>query len=274
MANDGMKHGLHKADDNIAGAAARLREAASKGAVLPVRDLIGETDLDAAYAVQDINTEAALAQGRRIVGRKIGLTSLVVQKQLGVDQPDFGILFADMAAPENLPIAPGRTMQPKIEAEIALILGADLDLADPTIADIINATRYVVPALEIVGSRIADWDIRITDTIADNASSGLFVLGGPVRALGGLDLGAGAAMTMRRGDEIVSEGSGAACLGHPLNAAVWLAGEMARRGRPLKAGEIVLTGALGPMVPVAPGDVFTATIDGLGQVTARFAEAA
>ena len=258
--------------DPIATAARRLWEAEASTPCTPVRDLIGTEDLDAAYAVQELSTARALKQGRRIVGRKIGLTSPAVQKQLGVDRPDFGMLFADMAAGEGLPIAADRTMQPKIEAEIALILGADLPQVDPTVADIVMATAYAVPALEVVGSRIADWDIRITDTIADNASSGLFVLGGPARPLAGLDLGAGAKMKLRRGDEVVSEGSGAACLGHPLNAAVWLAGEMARRGRPLKAGEVVLTGALGPMVPVAPGDTFTAEIEGLGQVTAKFAE--
>ena len=259
-------------DDDVAKAAQRLWDAEASDPCAPVRDIIGTDDLDAAYAVQELSTDRALKQGRRIVGRKIGLTSPAVQKQLGVDQPDFGILYADMAVGEGVPIEPSRTMQPKVEAEIALILGADITHEDPTVADIVLATAYAVPALEIVGSRIADWDIRITDTIADNASSGLFVLGGPARPLAGLDLGAGAIMTLKRGDETVSEGSGAACLGHPLNAAVWLAGEMARRGRPLRAGEIVLTGALGPMVPVAPGDVFTADIAGLGQVSAHFAQ--
>ena len=258
--------------DPIAKAAQRLWEAESSGPCAPVRDLIGTDDLDAAYAVQESSTVRALERGRRVVGRKIGLTSPAVQAQLGVDRPDFGMLFADMAAAAGRPIEMARTMQPKIEAEIALVLGADLPHADPTVADLLMATAYALPALEIVGSRIAGWDIRITDTIADNASSGLFVLGGPARSLDGLDLGAGARMTMRRGEEVVSEGSGEACLGHPLNAAVWLAGEMARRGRPLMAGEIVLTGALGPMVPVAPGDDFIAEIAGLGRVTARFAD--
>lgn len=248
-----------------------LRDAYAAGPIAPLRDRIGAGGIDAAYAVQDANTEHWLAEGRRLVGRKIGLTSRVVQQQLGVDQPDFGMLFADMWVGEGDAIAVGRVSQPKIEAEIALILGADIAEDSPTIADVIRATAYVAPALEIVGSRIADWDIRIVDTIADNASSGLFVLGGPMRLLDGLDLRS-AAMVMKCGDEIVSQGSGAACLGHPLNAAVWLAGEVARRGRPLRAGDIVLTGALGPMVPVRPGDVFEAEIDGLGRVQATFAK--
>ena len=250
--------------------AAALRGAYAGTPIAPLRDHLPANDIDAAYAVQEANTAYWEAEGRRVVGRKIGLTSPAVQKQLGVDRPDFGILFADMAVGEGEPIAAGRVLQPKIEAEIAFILGRDLNIARPTAADVIAAIAYVVPALEIVGSRIAGWDIRIVDTIADNASSGLFVLGGPARRLDGLDL-RGATMTLRRGAETVSTGNGAACLGHPLNAAVWLTGEVARRGRPLRTGDVVLTGALGPMVPVSPGDTFEATITGLGTVTATFA---
>lgn len=253
-------------------AADRIAAARASGLpCAPVRDLV--RDVDEAYAVQDIGTGRAVAAGRRVVGAKIGLTSPAVQRQLGVDRPDFGALLADMARGENLPIAWGDLMQPRIEAEVALVLGRDLDRPDATLADVLAATAYALPALEVVGSRIAGWDIRIADTVADNASSGLYVLGGPARSLDGLDLGAGAVMTMRRGGEVVSEGTGAACLGHPLNAAAWLAGEMARRGRPLRAGDVVLTGALGPMVPVAPGDRFEAEIAGLGRVSAAFAEA-
>lgn len=251
-------------------AADRLAQAASTGiACDPVRDMINLSDLDAAYAVQEIGTRRALAAGRRTIGRKVGLTSLAVQKQLGVGQPDYGILYADMVMGEGIPIPQDRLMQPKIEAEVALILGRDLDMVSPTIADVLLATAYVLPALEIVGSRIRNWDIRIVDTIADNASSGLLVLGGPAQAVDGLDL-RGAAMTMRRNGAVVSSGSGADCLGHPLNAAVWLAGEMVRRGRPLRAGEVVLTGALGPMVPVLAGDQFSAAIEGVGTVSAVF----
>jgi 2-keto-4-pentenoate hydratase len=249
--------------------AANLRSAYVGEPIAPLRDSLPPNDVDAAYAVQEANTAYWEAAGRRIVGCKIGLTSLVVQKQLGVDQPDFGMLFADMAVGEGERIAPGRVLQPKIEAEIAFILGCDLTSTQPTVGDVIAAIAYVAPAFEIVGSRIVGWDIKLVDTIADNASSGLFVLGGPVRRLNGLDL-RGAEMTMTRCGEIVSKGDGAACLGNPLNAAVWLAGEVARRGRPLRAGNIVLTGALGPMVPASPGDTFEATISGLGNVTAAF----
>lgn len=244
----------------------------------PVRDDLaaactdGDT-LRAAYAVQHLNTQRRLAAGERIVGRKIGLTSLAVQKQLGVDSPDFGTLFASMAVGHGQEIDSKRLMQPKAEAEIALVLGRDLIHDCHTVADIISATAYALPAIEVVGSRIANWDIRLSDTVADNASSGLFVLGARPVKLSQFDLvGCGMSMSLR--GEPVSTGIGAACLGNPLNAAVWLANMMAKMGTPLRAGDVLMTGALGPMVPVQPGAVFTAHIEGLGQVSAVFSAAA
>jgi len=258
-------------ENNIRVAADLLWAAASDGkAVAPIRGLLSEGGVDAAYAVQNINTERGLAAGRRLVGRKIGLTSVAVQKQLGVDQPDYGMLFADMAMLDGLDVPVGKLLQPKVEAEIAFILGRDLDLDQPTIADVLRAIDYAVPAIEIVDSRVQNWDIKILDTIADNASSGLYVLGNIPTRLDGLDLRS-AGMILEIGGEPVSTGAGAACLGHPLNATLWLARVMAKVGRPLKAGDTVLSGALGPMVPVRPGDVAEVRITGLGSVRAQFA---
>lgn len=252
--------------------AAEIREAYCGEPISPVRTRFADLDVDVAYAVQQANTMFWQSTGRRIVGCKIGLTSPAVQKQLGVDRPDFGVLFADMLVAEDEQISHARVLQPRIEAEVAFVLDKDITTESPTVIDIIRAAAYAVPALEIVGSRIKNWDIGIVDTVADNASSGLFVLGGPFRRLEGLDFRA-IKMTMHRGDAVVSQGSGAACLGNPLNAMSWLAGELARRGRPLRAGEVILSGALGPMVPVDAGDELRATISELGSVSARFSAA-
>src|SRR5574343_1549648 len=238
--------------------------------VPPLRGRLAVSDGDGAYQIQELNTRRWLAEGRRLVGRKIGLTSRAVQAQLGVDQPDFGMLFADRAVGDGEPIPPGRLIQPKVEAEVALVLGRDLTHAHHTFADLICATEYVLPALEVVDSRIAGGDIKFLDTVADNASSGLFVLGGQPRRLADVDLAA-CGMELLAGQEVLSRGNGRACLGHPLNAAVWLANVMARCGRPLRAGDIMLTGALGPMVPVKSGERFDVRIDGLGSVSTVFA---
>jgi 2-keto-4-pentenoate hydratase len=257
-------------DAAIAAAAERLSLAASSGqACQPVRDLIGATDIQAAYAVQQRLTEAAVAAGRRPVGCKVGLTSAAVQTQLGVDQPDYGVLFADMDVPCGDDIAPGTLLQPRCEAEIAFILGADLDSEQLFSGDVIQAIDWVTAAIEVVDSRIAGWDIKIADTIADNGSSGRFVLSPSVRRLNEVDL-IGCGMALECGGEVVSSGAGVACLGSPLNATLWLARTMARSGRPLRRGDVVLSGALGPMVAARPGDRFEARIEGLGAVSVGF----
>jgi 2-keto-4-pentenoate hydratase len=263
--------GNHVDQSKIEAAAGRLLEAAtSRTPCAPVRDLIGESDVDAAYAVQERLTADACARGRHIVGYKIGLTSRAVQKQLGVGQPDYGILFADMDVPCGDDIVIGEMIAPRCEAEIALIMGDDLNDVWLTSADILASIQWVVPAIEIVDSRIANWDIRITDTIADNGSSGRYVLGHDVRRIDRVDLIACGMVLERRG-EPVSTGAGIACLGSPINATLWLAKAMVRAGRPLKRGDVVLSGALGPMIPAAPGDVFEAAIEGVGRVSVGFA---
>lgn len=254
----------------LAEAAATLRQATASGTfIAPLRETYSHLDAQGAYAIQRLNVEARLREGRRIVGCKIGLTSRAVQAQLGVDQPDFGVLFDDMGYGHAEPV-PARVLhQPKVEAEIAFVMGRDLPGEQPGHVDVLNAIEYALPAVEIVGSRIANWNIRFVDTIADNASSGAYVLGGTPRKLADLDLGM-CGMVVERKGEPVSVGAGAACLGHPLNAVVWLARTMASLGTPLRAGDLVLSGALGPMVAVQPGDVFDVRINGLGSVKAVF----
>ena len=243
--------------------ARRLRDAYTAGPVPPLRDALEPTDAAGAYAVQRINTDHWQQAGRRIVGRKIGLTAKAVQAQLGVDQPDYGVLFDDMAVENGGSLAASRTIQPKAEAEIALVLGRDLFKADAGVDDIIAATDHAVAAIEIVDSRIADWKIGFADTVADNGSSAFFVLGDERRPLNDLDLYS-CGMVLELNGEVASVGAGAACLGHPLKAATWLARTLAEQGTALRAGDILLTGALGPMVELAPGDRVKAKIGGVG----------
>jgi 2-keto-4-pentenoate hydratase len=247
--------------------------AASGTAIAPLRSQFPQFGAEDAYLVQNLNTRRRIANGGKLVGSKVGLTARSVQQQLGVNQPDFGMLFADMSYGDSEPIAWHTLMQPKIEAEVALVMEHDLPEAGITIAGLLRATAFALPALEIVGSRIANWDISFVDTVADNASSSAFVLGNTPVLLDGLDLRLAGMVMERRGDQI-SLGAGAACLGHPLNAALWLANKMASLGNGLRAGDIVLTGALGPMATVAPGDVVEARINGLGSVRAVFGEQA
>jgi 2-keto-4-pentenoate hydratase len=237
----------------------------------PVRDLIGADDIRAAYAVQMELTAARLAGRARIVGHKIGLTSPAVQRQLGVDRPDFGILFDDMDVSEADPIPVGGLLQPRIEAEVAFLLRDGLS-EEITPERVRAAVGTMAPALEIVDSRIAGWDISIADTVADNASSGLFVLGAARVGLDALEP-VDVEMEMSIDGVVVSKGSGAACLGDPIAALTWLARAAQDLGDPLRKGQVVLSGALGPMVPVRPGMRVSATLSGLGTVAARFGRA-
>jgi 2-keto-4-pentenoate hydratase len=233
----------------------------------PVRDLIGPHDADLAYAVQRQLVRAQLATGRTIVGRKIGLTSAVVQQQLGVNRPDYGVLFDDMACAEFAVIDVGRLLQPKVEAEVAFVLGEDIDDTDATAQSVRSAVDYAVAALEIVDSRIAGWDISFADTVADNGSSGLFVLAARHVSLDDVEP-VTVAMTMSINGTQASAGGGDACLGDPLNALAWLARTAAAVGDPLRAGQVILSGALGPMAAVTPGARIRADITGLGSVDA------
>jgi 2-keto-4-pentenoate hydratase len=234
----------------------------------PVRDLIGSGDVEMAYAVQQLLTKRRVAAGARVVGRKIGLTSAAVQQQLGVDRPDFGVLFADMDVSALPEVPSDRLLQPKIEAEIAFVLGHDID--GPMDAEHVRtAVAHATAAPEIVDSRVTGWDITFGDTVAYNASSGLFVLSGQRLTLDEFRP-AEIPMTMRLDGDPVAEGSGAACLGDPLLALAWLARTARDLGDPLRAGQVILSGALGPMVATAPGSVVVAELGPLGAVTATF----
>lgn len=235
----------------------------------PVRDLLGVDDVDLAYTVQQRMVEDRLRAGARVTGRKIGLTNPAVQAQLGVDRPDCGVLFQDMDVTDLAAVPGDRLLQPRTEAEIAFVLGEDLDTGTLNIASIRAAVDYAVAALEVADSRVTDWDITITDTVADNASSGLYVLGGQRRSLDEFEP-AEVVMQMYVDGQMVSEGSGAACLGDPLNALLWLAETARDVGAPLRAGEVVLSGALGPMVATTPGMTVHAKLSSLGAVTATF----
>ncbi len=243
--------------------AARLRTAYQGGAIAPMREGLMATDVDAAYAVQTLNTRVWVEEGRRIVGRKVGLTAKAVQVQLGVDQPDFGVLFDDMRIDDGGELDMKRVLQPKAEAEVALVLARGLDDPAASPEDVLKAASHALCAIEIVDSRIADWKITFADTVADNASSAFFVLGRDQKSLKGLDLYT-CGMAMEVNGAVASLGAGAACLGHPLNAAAWLVRTLAGRGEALAEGDIILTGALGPMVALSPGDVVQAGIGGLG----------
>lgn len=250
-------------NDKIEQAALLLREAYTMGEIDPLRNFLEPTDAEGAYAVQEINTRFWERQGRRIVGRKAGLTAEAVQKQLGVDQPDFGVLFDDMQIADGGRLDPSKTLQPKAEAEIAFILGAGLPSPDTTAEEVAAAVATVHAAIEIVDSRIADWKITFADTVADNGSSAFFVISDTGVPLAGLDLES-APMEMTINGSVVSTGMGAAALGNPLNAAAWLARTLAERGEPLKAGDVLLAGALGPMVALTSGDRVQANVGTIG----------
>jgi 2-keto-4-pentenoate hydratase len=268
-----MIKGVYLVSNNFETLARLLRDAYAAGPVPPLREWLEPTDAAGAYAVQEINTLFWQAQGRRIVGRKAGLTAKAVQAQLGVDQPDFGVLFDDMEIADGGNLDPARAIQPKAEAEIAFVLGKDLLSPDTTPEQVAEAVATVHVAIEIVDSRIADWKITFADTVADNGSSAFFVLAKEGKPLPGLDIWT-AGMVMEVNGQIASLGAGAAALGHPLNAAAWLAQTLAKRGQPLKAGDILLAGALGPMVALTPGDHVRAVVGGVGEVSFSYGKTA
>ena len=221
------------------------------------------------YRVQQELVATLLAAGERVVGYKLGLTSAPMQQMLGVDSPDFAPVLSSHLHPDGAVVAAASFIAPRVEAEIALVLREDLRGPDCTVLDVAAAVSGAVPALEIVDSRIADWKISLLDTVADNASSGGFVVGQAPLRLDQLDL-ALTGCVFRRNGRVVATGAGAAVLGSPLHAATWLANELLGRGAELGPGHVILTGSITAAIPVGPGDAVTATFDHLGSVTAIF----
>lgn len=247
-----------------------LYEALVARATVPnLRDRVpGMTVVDA-YRVQARMIERRLAAGETVVGKKIGVTSKAVQDAIGVFEPDFGVLTSAMAYASGASIDIGTLIQPKAEAEIAFVLKRDLVGPGVTAADVISATDHVRACFEIVDSRIDGWDIRIQDTVADNASCGVYALGEDRVDPRDVDL-ALAGMWATRNGEQVATGVGAAVQGSPANAVAWLANTLGRLGMPFRAGEVILSGALGPMFPVSAGDRIAMRIGGIGDCTLSF----
>ncbi len=241
----------------------------SRRPIAPLTSTYEDITLEDAYAIQLLQMHELTTAGRTVKGHKVGLTSAAMQRLLGVDQPDYGHLLDDFFYLEHMPIPIDRFIQARIEPEVAFVLKKPLQGPGVTVHEALQAIDFVLPALEIVDSRIKDWKIGLFDTIADNASSGAVVLGSTPTKVGAVDLRLAGA-TFHRNGQIVGTGAGGAVLGSPLNSLVWLANTVGARGITLEAGHVVLPGALCAMAPVAAGDTFTATFAGLGSVTARF----
>ncbi len=231
----------------------------------PLTDRYPDLTIDEAYRISLQALRAREAEGERLIGKKIGVTSRAVQEMLNVHQPDFGFLTDRMlyANGSTISLAQAGLIQPRAEGEIAFMLSDDLPASGVTRDAVLAATEWVAPCFEIVDSRIEAWQIRIQDTVADNASCGVFVIGEARVSPRELDL-AGVRMTIHQNDALVAEGSGAAVQGHPAEAVAWLANTLGAYGLPLRRGDLILSGALAPLLPVTAGDRFALTIEGLG----------
>ncbi|MCO5142769.1 MAG: 2-keto-4-pentenoate hydratase [Oligoflexia bacterium] len=249
-----------------------IRARESCKAIKPLSETEDEIGIQEAYEISKLVMKERLeGSNNRLLGKKIGLTSRAVQNQLGVKEPDFGYLISDMALVSGAEISLSTLIQPKIEAEVAFVLKKDLEGHNLTIVDVMQATDFVLPALELIDSRIIDWKIKIQDTIADNASSSHFILGTEPRKLTSLSLET-SGMVLKLNGEVASTGTGAACLEHPAIAVAWLANTMSKLGEGLKKGEIILSGAFGPVVPLTEDSFVETEISGLGRVKAFFKE--
>lgn len=237
----------------------------------PIRDLVTPGDIQAAYEIQKINHARRLENGAHLTGRKIGLTSKAVQQQQGVFEPDFGSLYSDMELGHNSELSVANCLIPRVEMEIGFVIGQDLSAEQVSMADLIRGIDGVTASLEIVESRIKNWDISIVDTVADNAAAGKYVYGSRYVQLQNIEL-ADCKAVLKCNGQVVGQGTGAASLGHPLNAVLWLARTLAAQGEPLKAGDFILSGALTAMIEPKAGERFEAEIDGLGTSAITFTE--
>lgn len=267
---------VHERDINVASIATRLLAARDSGVPIDPIDADSHLTPDQAYEIQREQVRHWVSGGQRVVGHKIGLTSAVMQQQFGVHEPDYGHLTSSMFYLESQPISAGQFVSPRIEPEIAVVLRGQLTGPGVTSAEATSAVDYVLPALEIIDSRIRDWKITLADTIADNASSGGVILGSTPSSLRdlarvGLSLRTLGCM-ITRGGQLLGTGAGGAALGSPMNAVVWLANALGRLGISLEAGAVVLTGSITAAVPVQPNDTVTATFTQLGSVTATFTD--
>ncbi|MFF2392090.1 2-keto-4-pentenoate hydratase [Nocardia sp. NPDC058114] len=250
-------------------AAELARAELDRVAVSPIVDRYPGIDVVDAYEVQLLNIRRRLDDGGKVVGHKVGLSSNAMQQMMGVDEPDYGHLLADMEVYEDVPVDTTKFLLPRVEVEVGFVLGADLPGEDCTEADVLAATVAYAPSIELIDSRITDWKIGLADTISDNASSAGFVLGRERVAPGDIDITAIDAVLTRNG-EIVAEGRSDAVLGDPSIAVAWLARKVATFGVRLKAGDIVLPGSCTRAIDARPGDDFRADFTGLGSVRLSF----
>jgi 2-oxopent-4-enoate/cis-2-oxohex-4-enoate hydratase len=238
--------------------------------IAPLKQQYPDMTIDDAYQISLLLNERRLADGEKIIGKKIGVTSKAVMNMLKVDQPDFGFLTDKMVFSQGEDVIISENLiQPKAEGEIAFVLKSDLVGPGITAADVLAATDFVMPAIEVVDSRIEDWKITIEDTVADNASCGVFILGDTAIDPRKIDLST-CGMVVEKNGAIISTGAGAAALNSPVNCVAWLANTLGKYGIPLKAGEVIMSGSLVPLEPVEPGDSMRVSIGGMGSVSARF----
>lgn len=241
----------------------------SKKPMAPLTDRYSELNITDAYQIQIAITEKKIQKGRSIIGKKVGLTSLAMQKMLGVDEPDYGHLLDDMKCVDGEEIEIDEFLSPKVEAEIGFVLKEELKGPNITFLDVLMATDYVVPTIEIIDSRISDWKIKLVDTVADNGSSAKVVVGENRSEIDGFDLRS-LGMVLYQNGEMVATGSGAAALGHPAHAIAWLVNKLSEFNITLKAGELILPGALSAAIAVKAGDTISANFGPLGTVSVSF----